>query len=339
MLATGTPLNQNQQNIANAIDTYFNNGGALPAGFINLFNLSGAPLANALTQLDGEDATGAQKSAFQLMQDFLNLLLDPSADGQGGGGSGGQVSQFAPEQDLSLPPDIALAYAHALHQKPPPSAQPQPQDFEQRWSAWASGFGGSGTTDGNASVGSNNVTATDYGYAAGLTYHLTPATVTALRLPAAAPIGIWRNRSAAAGATASRPVSMAPPISGRLICPARSLSPIIGSPPTASRWATISPRISRARAMRRAARPATATAVPVTGYIVGVTPYAALQVQDFHTPSYSETDLTGGGFGLTYNAVNATDTRSELGARFDNLTVGTACRWCCAAAWPGRTTG
>ena len=61
--------------------------------------------------------------------------------------------------------------------------------------------------------------------------------------------------------------------------------------------------------------------MPVTGYIIGVTPYAALQVQDFHTPGYSETDLSGGGFGLTYGSVNATDTRSELGARFDNLTV------------------
>ena len=109
------------------------------------------------------------------MQDFLNLLLDPSADGQGGG-AGGQGSQFTPEQDSSLPPDIALAYAHALRQKPPSSAPPQPQDFEQRWSAWASGFGGSGTTDGNAPAGSNNVTATDYGYAGGLTYHVTPST-------------------------------------------------------------------------------------------------------------------------------------------------------------------
>ena len=62
-------------------------------------------------------------------------------------------------------------------------------------------------------------------------------------------------------------------------------------------------------------------AVPLTGYIVGVTPYAALQAQDFHTPRYSETDLTGGGFGLTYSAMNATDTRSELGARFDNVTM------------------
>ena len=36
---------------------------------------------------------------------------------------------------------------------------------------------------------------------------------------------------------------------------------------------------------------------------MGVTPYAAIQAQDFHTPTYSETDLTGGGFGLTYNAM------------------------------------
>jgi outer membrane autotransporter protein len=52
-----------------------------------------------------------------------------------------------------------------------------------------------------------------------------------------------------------------------------------------------------------------------------VTPYGALQVQNFHTPQYSETDLTGGGFGLTYNAMSAYDTRGELGARFDEPTT------------------
>ena len=30
----------------------------------------------------------------------------------------------------------------------------------------------------------------------------------------------------------------------------------------------------------------------------GVTPYAALQAQSFHMPSYNETDVTGGGFAL-----------------------------------------
>lgn len=53
----------------------------------------------------------------------------------------------------------------------------------------------------------------------------------------------------------------------------------------------------------------------------GVTPYAALQAQDFRTPSYSESDATGSGFALTYAAMNATDVRSEIGARFDNPTV------------------
>ena len=48
-----------------------------------------------------------------------------------------------------------------------------------------------------------------------------------------------------------------------------------------------------------------------------MTPYAALQAQSFRTPSYNETDVTGGGFALSYNGHTATDTRSELGARFD----------------------
>jgi outer membrane autotransporter protein len=62
-------------------------------------------------------------------------------------------------------------------------------------------------------------------------------------------------------------------------------------------------------------------AVPVNGTVVGATPYAAIQTQWFHTPTYSETDLTGGGLGLTYSAMTANDTRSELGARFDDPTL------------------
>jgi outer membrane autotransporter protein len=53
----------------------------------------------------------------------------------------------------------------------------------------------------------------------------------------------------------------------------------------------------------------------------GVTPYAAVQLQDFHAPAYSETDATGGGFGLAYTAMNATDVRTELGARIDDPTL------------------
>ena len=51
----------------------------------------------------------------------------------------------------------------------------------------------------------------------------------------------------------------------------------------------------------------------------GVTPYAAIQAQSFRTPGYSETDITNGGFGLSYNGRTGTDTRSELGGRFDRV--------------------
>jgi len=51
----------------------------------------------------------------------------------------------------------------------------------------------------------------------------------------------------------------------------------------------------------------------------GVTPYAAIQVQSFRTPGYSETDTNGGGFALSYNSRTGSDTRSELGTRFDRV--------------------
>jgi len=42
------------------------------------------------------------------------------------------------------------------------------------------------------------------------------------------------------------------------------------------------------------------------------------QAQSFHTPDYNETDVNGDGFGLGFAGRTANDTRSELGARFDN---------------------
>jgi outer membrane autotransporter protein len=52
-----------------------------------------------------------------------------------------------------------------------------------------------------------------------------------------------------------------------------------------------------------------------------VTPYGAVQFQDFNTPAFSETDTTGGGLGLNFAAQNSTDVRTELGARFDDPTL------------------
>jgi uncharacterized protein with beta-barrel porin domain len=268
---------------------------------------------NALTQLDGEDATGAQTSAFQMMTQFLDLMLDPTAGGGAGGNSG--ASGFADEEQANLPPDVALAYARALH-KPLPQ-----QSFDQRWSAWGSGFGGSGTYDGNAAAGSTNVTASDYGYAGGMDYHVTPDTVYGFALG-----GGGTNWNLATSLGSGRSNDFEAGVYAKTHWGAAYVSGALGF---ANHWFTTN-RIALAdqltanfQGQSYAARGEVGYryGLPVTGYIIGVTPYAALQVQDFHTPGYSETDLSGGGLGLSYSAMNATDTRSELGARFDNLTV------------------
>jgi uncharacterized protein with beta-barrel porin domain len=313
-----TGLSGNQQGVANALATYFNTNGGIPAAFFGLN-------AGDLTQLDGEDASGAEKGAFQLMTQFLDLMIDPTAGGGAGGGGG--ASGFADEEQQNLPPDVALAYARALH-KPQALSQPSPasggglgRGLDQRWSAWGSAFGGSGTYDGSATVGSNNVTATDYGYAAGMDYHVTPDTVYGFALG-----GGGTNWNLATSPGSGRSDSFEAGVYAKTHWGAAYMS---GALAFANHWFTTN-RIALGddltanfQGQSYAARGEVGYryGVPVTGYIIGVTPYAAVQVQDFHTPGYSETDLTGGGFGLSYNAMSATDTRSELGARFDNLTV------------------
>ena len=131
-LGAGGGLGRNQQNVANAINNFFNSGGTLPAGFVPLFGLGGANLGNALSQNSGEAATGAQQGAFQLMTSFLDVMMDPSLDGRGGFGAGGTATPFAPER-AEMPQDIALAYAKAMKAPPYPA-----QNFEQRWNVWGS---------------------------------------------------------------------------------------------------------------------------------------------------------------------------------------------------------
>jgi uncharacterized protein with beta-barrel porin domain len=258
------------------------------------------------------------------MSDFLDLMLDPTAGGGGGVSSGGATG-FAPEQDASLPPDVALAYAKALNMplnmplKAPPNASPQ--NFDQRWTAWGSGFGGTSFTNGNAAIGSNNVTASDYGFAAGMEYHATPSMSYGFALA-----GGGTNWNLAQGLGEGRSDSFQAGVYAKTHSGPLYFS---GALAFGNHWFTTN-RIAMGDQLRAnftgqsyAARGEIGYryAVPITGVIVGVTPYAALQAQDFHTPSYSETDLTGGGFGLSYASMNATDTRSELGARFDNLQV------------------
>jgi Autotransporter beta-domain len=312
-LGSGSGLNPNQQNVANAINNFFNAGGTLPANFSNLFGLTGGALGTALTQLDGEAPTGAERAVFQLDNQFLTLMLDPFVNGRGnvGGGPGGPAFGFAPEQRDNLPPDIALAYASILTKAPPVS-------FEQRWTAWGSAYGGANNANGDPAAGTNNVRTSTFGFAGGMDYHLTPTTVVGFALAGAGTnwglanaLGGGRSDALQAGAYGiswfgSAYIAGAVSFSNHWFTTNRSA---LGDAVTAS-FVGQGYGARLESGYRYAVLPAFA-----------VTPYGAVQFQDFHTPAYNETDTTGGGLGLAFASMNATDVRTELGARFDDPTV------------------
>ncbi len=304
----------NQINVGSAIDNYFNNGGALPPAFVSLYGLSGSDLANALTQIDGENATAAERSAFELSSEFLGLMLDPFVYGRGGFAAGGQPLGFAPDQQAALPPDAALAFA-GVAKAPPPT-------FAQRWTAWGAAFGGGATANGDpVVVGSTNVTAATYGYAGGMDYHYSPDTVFGFALS-----GGGTNWNLAQGLGSGRSDAFQAGIYGtHYVGPAYLAAAFAFT----NNWFTTN-RVALGDQLTASFQGQSyggrieggyRYAVAVEKAVIGVTPYAALQVQNFQTPAYSETGLTSGGFGLSYAAMSGAETRSELGGRFDDLTA------------------
>ena len=216
-------------------------------------------------------------------------------------------------------------------------APPRP-NFDQRWTAWGAGFGGSSTVNGNAAVGSNNVTARDYGFAGGMDYHFTPDTLAGFALA-----GGGTDWNLAQGLGGGRSDAFQAGVYGKTYFGPAYVAGALAFATTGSRPIALHSATAAATFNGQSYGGRVETGyrygVPIAAFVIGVTPYAALQTQWFHTPTYSETDLTAGGFGLTYNAMNANDTRSELGARFDDLTSSAPCRSFCARASPGRMTG
>lgn len=302
-------LTQNQQNVSNSINSFFNNGGTLAPGFGSLFNLSGANLGNSLAALSGEASTGAQQGAFQLTHQFLTFLIDPLVNGRSGAddAAGGALG-FAPQR-VTLPDEIALAYAKAL--KAPVGHAPT---SEHRWTAWGGAYGGTNRASGDpVAVGSHDLTARTGGIAVGVDYR-GPGTVLGFALG-----GGGTNWSLAQDLGGGRSDAFQAGIYGAIHSGAAYVAAAFTY---ANHWVSTD-RFAFAADHVTADFSAQSIGGRIEGgYRLGsltsaVTPYWAAQSQLLHMPSYRENDLTGGGFALAYNERNATGTRTELGSRFD----------------------
>jgi uncharacterized protein with beta-barrel porin domain len=304
--------NVNQNNVANAVNTFLNNGGDsnLIAG---LFGLTDAQLNAEMSLLSGENSTGAQTTAFQSMDAFLGLLLNPynlgRTDSIGmtpGGGTLGYAEETSKRRKYAASRAIDSAYASAAT-----------ATFDQRWTAWGSAYGGYAAASGNAVIGSTNMQTHVGGFAAGLDYHVDPNTILGFGL--AGGTGSWGLAQgmggghmndfqaglyarhvqgpwywAVAGAFATHDVD-----TNRTI----SIGGVGGNYTASFEAATLGARGEG-------------------GYRIdlqpfGVTPYAALQSQVFQLPGYAETTTGGTNFLLAYASKAVRDTRTEIGSWFD----------------------
>jgi len=293
----------NQRAVANALDTFVANGGTLPPAFQNLFSfLSPSQLAESFTQLSGEASTATAQAGTQAMNSFLSLVTNPFGDNR----------SFAPETRPSPP----LIYKAPVYKA---DAAPDPR----RWSIWAAGYGGQTNTSGDALAGSHDRSARTFGYATGLDYRVTPYTVVGFALAGG---GTNYGLSDGLGGGHSDMFQAA-------VYSTTRINAAYVSAAVAYAWHHVSTdRFVNVAGTDHLTADFDANNVggrieggyrfPIPGVFgwpgFGLTPYGAVQVQAFFTPSFSETAASGASpFALTYDARTTTTTRTELGAWFD----------------------
>ena len=306
----GGGLNVNQQNVANALTSFFNTTGGIPVGFASL-----SPAG--LTQVSGELATGSQQATFDAMNLFLSLMSDPFVAGRNDAISGNAGAiPFAEESALGYAAKKPRVARDAFAKFPTKADVARDDLFDQRWSVWGSAYGGGSNTSGNAALGSNDATARAFGFAVGADYRLSRDTLAGFALAgggtnfSVSGFGSGRSDLFQAGAFIRHNIGNA------YVTAAAAYG---WQDVTTERTVTVA-GFERLRAQFNA----NAFSGRVEGgyrYVtpwMGVTPYAAGQFTTYSLPAYAEQVLAGAGtFALNYAAKDVTASRTELGVRTD----------------------
>jgi len=309
-------LNRNQQNVGNALTGFFNATGSIPSVF-------GFLSPAGLTQASGETATGSQQTTFNAMSQFITTLLDPFIGGRGPA-SGLGATAYAGEDRAASYASTGRGRSGAERDAYGMIAKAAPRDpvHDPRWSTWVVGFGGSQTTDGNATLGSNDTTSRIFGVAAGADYAFSPQTIAGFALAgggtsfSVANGGSGRSDLFQAGAFV-RHTAGAAYVTSALAYGWQDI--------TTDRTVTIA-GIDRLRAQFNAnawsGRVEGGYRLVTPWMNTGLTPYAAAQFTTFDLPTYGEQVVSGSNtFALGYAPKSVTAARSELGLRADKSYV------------------
>jgi subtilase-type serine protease len=312
IVPAGTPTNG--LNVAGALSSFILAGGTLPASLQNLYPLSLSPAAYAATlnQLAGQTTTAARTDVGVTMNNFLTTMFDFSRPGRQ---EVGAPMAFAPEAQPT--PEVALAYA-AVTPKGTMATKAPPYAYEPRWSTWASGFGGTTRLDGDATVGSQKLSANLAGGVAGLDYRMSPDTTVGVALSGGETHFSLDNAFGSGntdffqGGIYGKQRYWNAYVAGALAFATHHV--------TSDRTVTVGPASEHLTSTFNASSVAGRFegGYRFGGPVYGVTPYTAVQVQSVFTPGYTEAAAVGaGGTAQTFASSSATSTRTELGSWVD----------------------
>ena len=314
LLPTGAPTNLS--NITNGIDRAVNGGSTLSTEFQRLYSFSVAAFSNALTQISGEaGGHGGSHAVTNMMGSFLTLALNPfggSSGGNIGGVGGGRGFGFAAEAEL--PREAVEAYAAVT-----PTDRRAASTLDRRWGIWGQAYGGLSKTDGDTSTGTHDTTSRSYGLATGADYHASPDLMVGFALAGG---GTNYGLSDGLGGGKSDVFQMG-------FYGSKQFGPAYVSAALSYAWhgmqTSRTVTISGTDTLTASFNAHSFGGRLESGYkfdvpFVSITPYAAIQMQQFRTPSYSEIAASGSNaFALTYDAKSTTSTRTELGVWLDKM--------------------
>ena len=266
-----------------------------------------------MTQASGETATGGQQTTFNATTQFIGAMTDTFAAGRGGAAPGaiGFADDSTASAYASTAKSRAARDAYAMFTKAPLA-----QGYDPRWSAWASGFGGAQTTDGNAATGSNTLSSRIGGVAVGVDYRFAPNTIAGFAMA-----GGSTNFSVANGGSGRSDLFQA----GGFV--RHSIGSTYLSGALAYGWQDVTTNRSvmtdqlqahfNANTFSGRFEAGNRFAISWLGGL-GLTPYAAAQFTAIALPAYAESATAGSNaFALSYAAKTVNDARSELGLRTD----------------------
>jgi uncharacterized protein with beta-barrel porin domain len=182
------------------------------------------------------------------------------------------------------------------------------------WTIWGTAYGGAQDIDGNASVGSADVTTRNWGIATGFDYRIEDGKIGFALGGAGSSFSLDNDLGSGNAAVFNAGIYGAKTFGNAYISAAAAYAfndvdtsrNVFGDTLEADYDAhTLSGRFEGGYRFETS--------------LAAITPYAAVQGSSYFLPDYSETSVNGGSFGLTYDSQTQSSLRTELGARLEHI--------------------